>query len=190
MQILLMSNVGLTSLSPTDGKLLWKYQWTLQDPILQPARIADGDFLIPGDMSYGMRSIAVTHESGEWKISDRWSSDGLKPYFNDIVVHKGHTYGFDGLGLVCIDITNGKRIWRGGRYGGQIILLSDQDLILILSEKGELALVSATPDKFTELAKFPAIKGKTWNHPVLAGDILVVRNSEEMVAFRLSLAGD
>ena len=58
----------------------------------------------------------------------------------------------------------------------------------MLSEEGELALVNATPDHFTQVARVPAIEGKTWNHPVLVGDILLVRNGEEMVAFRLSLA--
>jgi hypothetical protein len=138
-----------------------------------------------------MRRIAVAHGPGGWTVAERWTSAGLKPYFNDFVVHNGYAFGFDGSILACIDLKDGKRKWKGGRYGnGQLVVLPDQDVLLVLSEEGELALVAAAPDQFKELARFPAIEGKTWNHPVLVGDRLLVRNGQEMAAFRLPLARD
>lgn len=191
-QILLLSGHGATSVAPADGALLWEYPWPSDVRIVQPGLASDGDFLMgngEGMGGSGIRRVAVAHGSTGWTTEERWTSAGLKPNFNDFVVHKGHVYGFDGSILACIDLKDGKRVWKGGRYGnGQLILLPDQDVLLVLSEEGELALVKATPDQFTELARFPAIKGKTWNHPVLAGDVLLVRNGEEMAAFRLSLA--
>jgi outer membrane protein assembly factor BamB len=188
-QILLMSGIGVTSVAPADGKLLWEHPWQRGTRIVQPALTVDGDVLISAGEGKGMRRIAVAYGPGGWTIEERWTSIQLRPNFNDFVVHEGHAFGFNGPILVCIDVEDGKRKWKGGRYSGQLVLLADQDLLLVLSEKGELALIEAAPDQFTELARFPAIEGKTWNHPVLVGDVLVVRNGQEMVAFRLSLAG-
>jgi len=188
-QILLLSDTGLTSLAATNGALLWEHSWP-GVTILQPALLGDGDLLIStGGASGGVgtRRLTVAHKSGGWTVAERWTSRGLKPYFNDLVVHKGHAFGFDGSLLACIELQDGTRKWKGGRYGnGQLVLLADEDLLLVLSEQGELALVGATPDQFSELARFPAIEGKTWNHPVLVGDILLVRNDQEMAAFRLN----
>jgi outer membrane protein assembly factor BamB len=191
-QILLLSAPGAVSVAPVDGTLLWEYTWE-GGAIVQPALTADGGVLINAmSMMGGMatRRLAVAHGAGGWTVEERWTSNGLKPYYNDFVVHKGHAFGFDGNILACIDLADGKRKWKGGRYGnGQLVLLPDQDVLLVMSEDGELALVKATPDQFTEVARFPALNSKTWNHPVLVGDVLLVRNGEEMVAFRLSLAG-
>jgi outer membrane protein assembly factor BamB len=193
-QVLLMSGHGATSVDPADGKLLWEYAWPKGIRIVQPALISDGEVLITlgdegGMGTSGLRRIAVAQGPGGWNVQERWTSTGLKPNFNDLVVHNGHAFGFDGSILACIDLKDGQRKWKGGRYGGgQLVLLPDQNLLLVLSEEGELALVGATGDQFKELARFPAIEGKTWNHPVLVGDRLLVRNGQEMAAFRLSLA--
>lgn len=189
-QIVLASKPGLTSFAVADGAQLWEHALPVGMRIVQPAVLADGDLLAGEGEGHNIHRVKVSHAAdGAWTTEERWSSNGLKPYFSDFVIHNGHAYGVDGSILSCIDLKDGKRAWKGGRYGsGQIVLLPAQNLLLVLSDEGELALVSATPDKFTEVARMPAVQGKTWNHPVLVGDVLLVRNSEEMAAFRLTLA--
>jgi len=190
-QVVFLKGNGVTSVTPSDGKVLWEHEWE-GGAIVQPAITADGDVLINSMAAtggQGLRRLAVARKADQWTVEERWTSTGLKPYFNDFVVHNGHAFGFDGSILSCIDLTDGKRKWKGGRYGsGQLLLLPDQNLLLVLSDEGELGLVSATPGEFKELARFKAIDGKTWNHPVVVGNILLVRNGEEMAAFRLTSA--
>ncbi|HET7699114.1 MAG TPA: PQQ-binding-like beta-propeller repeat protein [Vicinamibacterales bacterium] len=190
-QVLLLAGAGLTSVAPSTGTVLWSNDFA-GVPIVQPAVIGERDVLFSSSDAMGglgTRRLAVSHSGDQWQVEERWTTNGLKPYFNDYVVHEGHAYGFDGNILACIDLADGTRKWKGGRYGnGQILLLAEQDLLLVVSEAGELALVRATPDQFTEVAaRIPAIEGKTWNHPVVVGDRLYLRNGQEMAAFRLGV---
>jgi outer membrane protein assembly factor BamB len=187
-QVLLLNANGAISISPTDGNRLWEHAWP-GVPIVQPNLADNGDILIAVSDSSGTRRLTVANGANGWTAAERWTSEELNPFFNDFVVHDGHAFGFNGSSLACIDLADGKRKWKGGGYGnGQVILVADQNMLLVLSEQGELALVKASTDQFTEVARFNAIKGKTWNHPVLVGDVLLVRNGEEMAAFRMSLA--
>jgi len=188
-QVVLLNGTGALAVAPAGGAVLWQHEWK-SDGIVQPALLTGNDLLIGSGSGLGVKSglqrVAVAKRPAGWTLEERWTSKGLKPYFNDFVVHAGHAYGFDGSSLACIELAKGERRWKGGRYGhGQLLLLADQELLLVLSEKGAVALVAATPGQFTELARRPTLEGKTWNHPVLAGDILLVRNDHEMAAFRL-----
>jgi outer membrane protein assembly factor BamB len=186
-QIVLMSGKGATSVAPADGKVLWEHGWPAF-AIVQPAQIANGDLLISTGDRLGARRIHVKQTNGNWAVEERWTSTRLKAYFNDFVLHRGHAYGFDGGILACVELEAGERKWKGGRYGsGQVLLLADQDVLVVLSEQGTVALVAAKPDAFVELGNFKAIEGKTWNHPVLVGDVLLVRNDREMAAFKIAV---
>ena len=127
-QILLLRGSRTISVAPADGSLLWEHTWEPGVGIVQPALVEGNAVLLStGDAmgGVGMRRIAVAHEPQRgWTVEERWTSRGLKPYFNDFVVHKGHAYGFDGSILACIDLADGNRKWKGGRYGsGQLVLL-------------------------------------------------------------------
>ena len=116
-----------------------------------------------------------------------WQTRAISPYFNDLVIYQNHLYGFDGAFLVCVNLDTGKRRWKERGYGaGQVLLLDEQGVLLVLAETGEVALVAAQPSGLNELARIAALEErKTWNHPVVAHGRLYVRNDEWMACYRL-----
>lgn len=183
-QILQQSAEGVASFDPTSGQQLWHYDWEGY-PIVQPQAF-EGDLLLSVSQGSGLRRLSCKREGENWTLQERWTSKAFKPYFNDFAIKDGHAYGFDGSVLACIDLASGERRWKGGRYGnGQMLLLADQALMLVLGEKGQLALVEAKPTGFKEVARAEALAGITWNHPVLVDGLLIVRNGKEMSAIQL-----
>lgn len=188
-QLVALTSQGATALDPSSGRSVWQHAWVSDQEmrIAQPMLVEESRLMIPTGQSLGARLIDVRRNEDQWTTSEVWTSKEFKPYFNDYVQHAGHAYGFDNL-FCCINLTNGKRTWKKGRYGsGQVLLLAEQGLLLVLSETGDIVLLEANPKSHVELAKFPAIEGKTWNHPALVGDQLFVRNAEQIACYRLSL---
>lgn len=189
-QLMIATDVGLTAFEPASGDVVWEYGWPTESGlarIVQPAVFDDSDVLIGTGFGHGTRRVRVVRDGDRWTKDELWSTRAIKPYYNDFVVHGGFLYGFDGIFFVCVSLEDGKGRWRTRGYdNGQVLLLPDQDLLLVLSEQGEAALVAANPDRHDELARFQAIEGKTWNHPVVAHGRLFVRNSEEAACYRLA----
>jgi outer membrane protein assembly factor BamB len=187
-QILITSDVGLTAFSPKTGEILWESRWEFGGGArcTQPTVLSDTDVLLGTGMSKGAWRLHVTKEGNTWNAAKVWETKAISPYFNDSVVQDGYLYGFDGAFFTCINLEDGTKKWRERGYGnGQVLLLADQKLLLILTEQGAVKLVEAQPTARKEIASLPAIQGKTWNHPVVAHGKLFVRNGEEMACFEL-----
>jgi outer membrane protein assembly factor BamB len=186
--VLMLSNHGLLLVEPATGKVRLNYEWKFSGyRALQP-RVVGGDTVLIGTpMNTGTRAIRITRVNGELMAEELWTSRNLKTDFSDMVTHEGYLYGNDSGFLACLDLKTGDRMWKGGRYGkGQMLLLENAGLLLISAEDGKVHLVRADPKEFVEVGTFKALEGKTWNHPVVVGDKLYVRNSQEAAGFQVS----
>ncbi|HYV07351.1 MAG TPA: PQQ-binding-like beta-propeller repeat protein [Blastocatellia bacterium] len=186
-QILVVTSNRVVGLAPSDGALLWESSWNTDMGIncSQPIVIDGNRFFISSGYGKGAALVEITSSGDGMSARKVWENTSMKNKFNSSVLFEGNVYGLDEGILTCVDVKTGERKWKGGRYGyGQLILASGH--LIIISDTGELALVKATPEKHAEVAKFPALEGKTWNYPAIADGRLLVRNQTQMACFDLS----
>ena len=183
-QLLLLTASRLLGLALDGGEVLWSYPWTTEFDMTaaQPVLVSDSRVFVSS--ATGGAVVEVADAGVGFAVREVWRNIRMKNQFTTSVLHDGHLYGLDAAILACLDAETGEVKWKGGRYGfGQVLLAGDH--LVVLTEDGDLALVRATPERHVELARVPALDGKTWNHPAMAGGILLVRNLKEMAALDL-----
>ena len=194
-QLLLGAGREIQGLSLEEGKILWAVKWTVSgnNNIAQPIVVDGTHVFMSAGYGKGCGLVEVSQTDGEFSAKLIWENKRLKNKFTSSVLHEGHIYGLDssgddntgggnGANLVCLKALTGDEVWRGENYGhGQLLLA--QGHLIIQCENGELALVKATPDSEQEIARLPALPGKTWNHPALADGRLYLRNAREMICY-------
>ena len=186
--VLVVTASRAVGLDPRSGALLWEQEWATDMGInaAQPVVIDDHRFMVSAGYGHGAMLVAIEPDGDGLQARKVWETTRLKNKLSSSVYHDGHFYGLDEGILVCLDAETGEQRWKSGRYGhGQLVLA--QGRLIVLTERGELALVDASPSAFVEKARFPAIDGRTWNSPALASGMLLVRNGREMAAYRLAL---
>jgi outer membrane protein assembly factor BamB len=186
-QVIVCGQTRTVGLRIEDGKVLWEYPWQVlhnQRPIAQPILLGTNRVALSAGYFTGCAAFELTRTQDGFSTRTLWRNTNLKNKFTSSVYWQGHLYGLDEDILTCLDADTGQRKWKDGRYGyGQLLLAGGY--LIVLSGEGELALVKAAPERFQEIARFPAIHGKTWNHLAIADGKLLVRNSAEMACFQI-----
>src|SRR5687767_8108108 len=187
-QIVVVSSLRVVGLTPENGSLLWSYPWDTDMGInvSQPVVVDRNRFFISSGYGKGAALVELKANGNTFTPATIWENTNMKNKFNSSVLHNGYVYGLDEGILVCLDVNSGERKWKEGRFGyGQVILASGH-LIVTHGDTGEVALIKASPDKYTEVARFAALQGRTWNYPAIADGRLLVRNATEMAAYDIS----
>lgn len=180
-QLIVCAETRTLGLQPETGAVLWEFPWKVQHdqmPIAQPVVLGTNRFLLSAGYFTGCVAVEIEHPPEGWRTRAVWQNKQLKNKFSSSVFHQGFIYGLDEDILTCLDATTGER-----KGYGQLLLAGDH--LVILSGKGELALVRADPQGWSEQSRFPAINGKTWNYPAIEKGRIVVRNAAEMACFSL-----
>ena len=185
-QLAIVTAGRLVGLSLDRRDVLWEFPWSTDHDAsaAQPVVIGENRIFYSSGYGTGAVVLELTKTGDKFSVREIWRNIRMKNRQSTSVLRDGFIYGLDEGILACIDAATGDLKWKGGRYGhGQVLLAGDR--LVVTTEEGELALVAASPEKFQEIARAPAIDGETWNVPAFAGGILLVRNTRQMAAFDL-----
>ena len=171
---------GLVILDAATGKTLAFEEWETRFNTNANTPIIRGDQIF---ISTGyQRGCALYRFTGD-ALEAIYTNRAMSNHMANCVLVGGQLYGFDGNThtgqtrlLKCLDFNTGDERWAQAGLGIGAIGAAGGRLI-ILSEKGELVIAEADPEKFAPLKRAQVSSGRHWNVPVIANGFIYVRNA-------------
>lgn len=182
-QIVAMQQKSVDGYDISSGEILWSFPiGNRQGNCASPLIVGDTVITSSG-YGYGSHRIRIQNSGDAFVAEEMWRSRKLKAKFADMVIHEGYVYGLNEGRMVCLDLVDGSLSWKGTNFGhGQILGVGGY--LIVQTETGELSVLRMNPEDEEIEMEFGALDHRTWNHPVLAGRILLVRNDREAIAFQ------
>jgi outer membrane protein assembly factor BamB len=189
-RVILSNNArSLTANDPASGDVLLDHAWggDKWPKASQPVVISANQVFVSAGYGMGCLLLEIRAEpNGKLAATELWMSMKMKTQFNSPALLDGHLYCLDDGRLSCLNVSKGERLWKEGRFAsGQSLLVGKH--VIIQNESGPVHLCAAQPTGFVELGRLGALSSKTWNHPVLAGRYLLLRNDREAVCYELPI---
>ncbi|MBW7990221.1 MAG: PQQ-binding-like beta-propeller repeat protein [Planctomycetes bacterium] len=169
----------------SDGKLLWKsffenkHKVSAADPI-----IVGNEVFVSNGYNYGCAKYKVNGSN----VETLWKNKNMRNQMNCSMYWKGYLYGFDETKLTCLDFKDGSIKWTEGSLGKGALMMSADGRMIIISDKGELAIANADPEKFDIISRAQILpRSKCWTTPILANGKIYTRNANgDMVCVDVS----
>jgi len=170
---------SIIAVRPNDGKLLWEH------PFVNKHKVSAADPIISGanvfaSCGYNRGCIMLNVAGNKPKeVYDKSVVRNMRNHMNCTMLYKGNLYGFDENKLKCLSFKDGSEKWSEGSLGKGALMMTTDGRMIIMSDKGELAIAKADPAGFNAIARAQILpKGKCWTVPTLANGKIYARNAK------------
>lgn len=173
---------GLVGVDAATGKFLWRYDRTAQgSPANIPTPVADGNLVYSSAGRSGGGLVKLEIKEGAVTPEQLYFAPKLPNSIGGSVKIDESLYGTSSGSLLCVDFASGEVKWQGKSVAPGAVCFADGRLYLH-GEKGDVALIEATPDEFRELGRFSPPdqpdrgRSQAWCYPVVANGKLYLRD--------------
>ena len=186
-QVIGASSVAYNGVDAATGKLLWSVDFINQHACnISDAVVSNENVFISS--GYGKGSMMFRLNMSEGKITPEkvWEFVPLDNHHGGVILHDGYLYGSgsQSKGWFCVDFLTGEQKWRS--TGEEAAITYADGMIYMLSQRGTMTLVKATPEKYETGGSFKVPeggKGMCWAHPVVCGGRLYIRHDDRLFVY-------
>jgi len=163
------------------GDTLWTYKLPFRAPIAMPLLIEDNKLFF-SNIASGFVIIKIENN----KAVELLKGPDMKNDFMTSVYHEGYIYGYHIAALRCISAETGEVKWSKRGFGKGSLMMVD-DKLIVLSDKGKMAIVETNPEAYTELISLQAVEGSiAWTSPSFYKGKVYVRNQNEIACYQFN----
>ena len=188
-QLVTQTDQRIIGVDPADGALLWSRPFTTpwDQNIVTP--LVDGPRLILAGLDQGTFAVEPVQADGVWSLKEVWSSP-LSQYMSTAVLVGGRLIGMAPSRkgqLFALDAASGKTLWTSeGRLGDNAALVAVDNVVLVLTDAGELLVQPADAPGFAPVARYQVADSPTWAHPVPTSRGLLIKDRGTVALWSLS----
>jgi outer membrane protein assembly factor BamB len=190
---------GVVGVDAKNGDLLWSYKRADPFPdVVCPTPIVQGDQVYVTAWGGGAELLKITPADKGFQSKVVWSEKEIDNHQGGVVLVDQYVYGYNAeQAWKCQDFASGQIKWTGQRRAlGAGSLTAADGMLFCLAEKGGkgvVALLEATPQKYTEKGRFSLpeaaadrkTRGGVWTHPVLSDGKLFLRDQEYLFCYQV-----
>jgi len=186
--IIVQTEKNLIALSLENGKLQWQVATPVQQRFYNcTSPYINGDIIYYTGQGSGTKAIQVVRDGDKYVTKELWSNPEIGAKWNTPVLKDGFLYGFtDQKRLYCIDASSGKTAWNDNTVSSDFSTIVDCGPVIIgLPSTGNLIVMKPDPKAYSETAKYKVADTPVYAFPVISGNTLYVKDSENLTLFRV-----
>jgi outer membrane protein assembly factor BamB len=183
-----MTAEHIVGLAASTGKLLWSFECKNRNSIHSNTPVYAGNRILFTNVDIGSTLLQLS-EGGRkaevvWESPDMDNMMGAMVKVGDFIY--GSSSGYKDKVWFCADWATGEIKYKAKWMSNGVIIVAD-DRFYCYSDRGEMALVEASPEKFEIVSKFMITKGteQHWAHPVIYQGVLYVRHGDSLMAYQI-----
>ncbi|MFC1542114.1 PQQ-binding-like beta-propeller repeat protein [Candidatus Latescibacterota bacterium] len=179
---------NIVSIALTDGALLWQIPTPAQKRFFNSATpIVNGRIVIFSGQGEGTKAFTFQKQGTGFTVQALWSNAELGTGYNTPVLKNGLLYGLSDRGrLYCMNAKTGETVWADEtshkNFGS---ILDAGSVILALPSDPELIAFTPSGEGYNELARIKIAETPVYAHPVIAGNMIYVKDEEKLTLWAI-----